>query len=302
MKIVITDYPETLKRNLTLEKNIIRQGLPDAEIVEYVYNGDKEELKSVLSDCVAVKTAFVMIDKEIIKGCPYMKCISFNSSGYNFVDYDYATKNEIGITAIGEYCTNEVADHTLSLILALNRGLKTYTKSIETDHLWQYKAVSSMPALYGKSIAIMGYGKIGKAVAKRAKAFGMRILAYDPYVPDEMIISDGAVPSSLNDIFENADIISNHMLQTKENIDFYSKKFFRSLKKSPLFINVARGGCVDETALLNAIKLGQVSGAGLDVFKTENPDIQSNEFIGLENVICTPHAAFYSNESLLKLQ
>lgn len=302
MKILITDYPETIKRDTTLEEKIIKEGLPDAEIIKYVYDGDKQKLIEVMSDCAAVKTAFVMIDKEIMDSCPKLECISFNSSGYNFVDLEYADSKGIGVTAIGEYCTDEVADHTMALLLSLNRGIKRYIRLIDSEKLWQYKAVSDLPSLKGKNLAVMGFGKIGRAVAQRAKAFGMNVMAYDPYVNKDIITQLGAQPAELEDVFEKADVISNHMLQTEKNVNFYNSGFFGSLKKRPLFINVARGGCVDEAALLAALKNDMISGAGLDVFKSEDPDLENNPFAGMDNVIITPHAAFYSNESLVRLQ
>ena len=128
------------------------------------------------------------------------------------------------------------------------------------------------------------------------------MVAYDPYLPPAIAEQVHVKLVSPQYIQENCTIISNHMIQTAEVEDYFNEEFFSGLKRAPIFLNVARGGAVDEAALLDALETGKVSAAGLDVFKDENPDLSQNSFLGRNNVMVTPHAAFYSKESVARAQ
>ena len=200
----------------------------------------------------------------------------------------------IAVCAIGEYCTQEVADHTILLTLALLKGLKTYERSVEKDKAWIYNAKPGLKRIEGLNFGIAGFGKIGKAVAKRAKSFGMNILAYDPYIPDDVIRQLGAEPVSMDGLLEESDVITIHMNLTAENQGMFDLEKFKKMKRCPILLNVARGGAVNEQDLVYALDHNMVSGAGLDVLSSETPDMSTNPLVGRENVIITPHSAFYS--------
>lgn len=302
MKIVITDYPDTMGRNLAYEEAILKRGLPGCETICYLYRGDKEELKRLVSDADAVLTAFLYFDKELLDSAPGMKCICFNATGYNAVDYEEACRRNIGIVPIGEYCTGEVADHTMALVLALARGLKHYGHDIDDLKRWQYYSGQKLRRISGMTMGILGLGKIGRAVAERAKSFGIHVIAYDPYLPAEIARKTGAELVSLPEIAERCHIITNHMILSEENRGLLDEKFFGSLKQCPIFVNTGRGEVVNHSALVKALDEGRVFGAGLDVLAQENPDLAQEELAGRENVIITPHAAFYTVETLKALQ
>ena len=302
MKIVICDYKNVLDRKLEYEKQILLNGIKNAQIIIYEYSGKKEEFIEVIKDADAILTAFLDINEEIINLAEKLKCISINATGYNRVDLDVASKKNIGVCAIGEYCTQEVADHTLALILALNRGVKHYINDIDEKNIWKYHSISGLPRIEGQVLGIFGFGKIGKAVAKRAVAFGMKVVAVDPYANKDEAEKLGVEIVDADYIWQNADIISNHMNQNSGNDNFFTIKEFEKIKKNPIFINVGRGSSVNENDLLKALENNLIRGAGLDVLSEESPNLKKNKLVGKENVIITPHAAFYSETSIKELQ
>lgn len=302
MKIVITDYKDVLERDLEYEKDILLKGLKDVEIVVYEYNGDQNEFLEVVKDADAVLTAFLDINKTVINACKNLKCISINAVGYDCVDLEEASKYNIGVCPIGEYCTQEVAEHTMSLILSLSRGIKHYINDIDERKIWKYQSINKLERIEGQTLAIFGFGKIGRAVAKRALAFGMKVVAVDPYIKAKEVEKLGVTVVDADYVWENADIISNHMNQNSSNNNFFTINEFRKMKKKPIFINAGRGSSVNEDDLLEAIDENLLRGAGLDVLAEENPDLEKCKLAERENVIITPHAAFYSETSMRELQ
>lgn len=302
MKIVICDYEDVLIRDIDYEKKLISDKLKGAEIIIYPYNGDKNEFWEVIKDADGIITAFLDLNQEVLNKAQRLKCISINAVGYDNVDIGFAKKKGIGVCAISEYCTQEVADHTLALILTLSRGIKHYINDIDNKKIWQYQSITGLRRLEGETLGIFGLGKIGKAVAKRALAFGMKVIAYDPFVEEKIAEEIGVKIKDSEYIFENADIISNHMSQGNNNQEFFNIEKFKRMKKTPLFINVARGMSVNEEDLIEALDNGYISGAGLDVLKNENPNLGQNKLLKRENVIITPHSAFYSDTSMKELQ
>lgn len=301
MKIVITDYKETLDRDIRYEVCILKEMLPDAEVIVFEYRDNKEELCEVLADADAVKTAFVMMDKEILKNAEKLKCISFGSTGYNNADSAYANSRNIKIMAVPEYCTEEVADHTILLMLALNKNLKEYDKAVCEKKQWGYRIPLKSYSLQKQTLGLIGFGKIAKAVAVRAAAFGMKVLVCSGHLSEEEAGRYGVIKADRNRIMCDSDIISVHTDLNADNRHYLGKTFFPELKRRPIFINVSRGGLIDEKELINALDNGWIRAAGLDVLEEENPDLLKNPLCGRENVLLTPHAAFYSEEALRKL-
>lgn len=302
MKIVITDYKDVLDRDLEYEKSIISKGLKDSDIVIYEYTGNQNEFLEVIKDAEAILTSFLDINKTVINSCKKLKCISINAIGYDCVDLKEAAKRNIAVCPVGEYCTQEVAEHTMTLILALSRGIKHYISDIDEKNIWRYQSINNIQRIEGQTLAIFGFGKIGKAVAKRALAFGMKVVAVDPYIAESQNTALNVKLVDTEYVWENADIISNHMNLNNTNCNFFTIAEFRKMKKAPIFINAGRGSSVNEDDLLIAIEEGLIRGAGLDVLTKEDPDLQGNKLLRRENIIITPHAAFYSETSMRELQ
>lgn len=301
MKIVISDYPDVLGRALEKEFAYLRADIPDAEIVVHPYT-EAAAFYRVMQGADGLLTAFLPLDKAALDRLPDLKAISINATGYNFVDLEETRRRGIPVCAIGEYCTQEVADHTMALLLALDRSLKHYAADIDGRGRWQYYAAPCPMGLSGRTLGLFGLGKIGRAVARRARGFGMNVLAVDPHADPVMAASRGVHLTDAETLLRTSDVISNHMNLTAENEGFFDYACFRSMSRRPIFLNVSRGGSVVEADLVRALDEGLVRAAGLDVLEAEKPDLARCALTGRENVIITPHAAFYSEQSIEALQ
>lgn len=301
MKIVIADYPDVLGRDLDKEDAFLREVIPDAEIVTHPYT-DAESFFREMQDADGLLTAFIPLDKAALDHMPALKAISINATGYNFVDLDETRRRDIPVCAIGEYCTQEVAEHTMAMLLALDRNLKVYARTVEKEHCWQYYAAPKPMGLHDSTLGLFGFGKIGHAVAQRARAFGMRVLAADIHADRAQAEKLGVELVDADTLLCESDVISNHMNLTPENTHYFDDACFARMEKHPIFLNAARGGSVDEAALVRALDRRLIRAAGLDVLEAEKPDLSACGLLGRENVIVTPHAAFYSARSIEALQ
>ncbi|MEE0154382.1 MAG: NAD(P)-dependent oxidoreductase [Agathobaculum butyriciproducens] len=301
MKIVIADYPDVLGRKLEKEFAYVREAIPDAEIEVHPYT-DPKAFYRAMEGAAGLLTAFIPLDKAALDRLPDLRAISINATGYNFVDLEETRRRGIPVCAIGEYCTQEVADHTMALLLALDRNLKHYGHDIDCDRRWQYYSAPQPMGLHGRTLGLFGLGKIGRAVARRAQGFGMHVLAFDPYVDAAQAAALDVQLVNVENLLAQADVISNHMNLTAENTHYFDYDCFCKMAKHPIFLNVARGGSVVEADLVRALDEGRIRAAGLDVLEAEKPDLVHCALTGRDNVILTPHAAFYSARSIEALQ
>ena len=302
MHVLISDYENALEADYGLTIDAIEKAMGEqVDTRIYAYRSD-EELKKVLATVDGLITGFLEIGEDILSVCPNLRCISVSGVGYSSIDVEAAQRHGVTVCHIKEYCTEEVAEHALSLMMALNRNLTYYHNQLENQHLWKYDTIVGNANLSSQTLAIFGFGKIGRRVAQMARAFGMAVVAVDPYASKEDASSLGVELVSADEAFAKADIITNHMNLTAENRHYFDRAAFAKMERHPIFINVGRGGSVDEAALVEALEQGQIRGAGLDVLEAENPDMEHCELLGRDNVILTPHSAFYSKESIDKLQ
>lgn len=300
-KIVITDYPKVLNRDLDYEVNYIKHMIQDVDIRIISYESRDQWLEQV-KDASALVTAFLPIDGEVLDAIPKLKCIVLNASGYSNIDVAEASKRGIAIIPIEEYCTMEVAEHTIALLLALARGIKHYGHMIDDLYQWEYASIQGLHRIHGQKLGIAGFGKIGKQVGRIAYALGMDILVYSPTGKRSNTESYPVKFVSKEELLFESDFISNHMAVDANAKPFFDEQAFFSMKKHPFFINVGRGIAVDEAAMIKALDLQWIKGAGLDVLSTEKPELEKNHLVGRTNVIITPHSAFYSEEALKSLQ
>ncbi len=300
MKILICDWPEPMNRDIDVERGHLRAGLgPGVEIATYIHRGDRQALLAALDGVDAVLTAYLEFPADLLEALPGLKFISIEATGYNFVDAAAAQRLGIGVSVIGEYCTQEVADHTLALALAVNRHLKLFDRDIEGNRRYDFAAAPPPIGLTGATWAILGLGKIGRAVARRAQAFGMEVVAYDPYCPPELAEGCGVALVPLAEALARADILSLHMLATPETRGMLGAEAFAQMARRPVVVNVSRGELIDEEALVAALDAGQIAGAGLDVLRQESHEAMADHpLVGRPNVVLTPHAAFYSQRSM----
>lgn len=299
MKIVICDPQEIME----MDFSVLYKHLPsDSEVIKYVYKNDKNELINILKDAEAIITSYVPIDREVMQKCTKLKIISVWATGYDNIDCEAASDLDIVVCSVKEYCTQEVAEHTMLLILSLVRKIFVYAESVQKKFIWNYDIGVEVLRLEGLTLGILGLGKIGRAVAKRAGAFGMKIIAYDPYVSVDDAEKLGINLVSMEEIFKEANVITLHMNLTSENKNFFDFDKFTQMKKRPYIINVARGGVINEKDLVKALNENLIRGAALDVLSSESPDLMNCPLLGREDVILTPHMGFYSIDSIAEAQ
>lgn len=304
MKVLICDHPDCMMPDHTLEIETLKAGLgPDTDIEVYEYDeGRRDEFYARLADADALLTAFVTMDAEAMKHAPRLKVISLNSTGFDQVDLNAATMRGIGVCPVGEYCTWDVSESAIAYMSALNKHFKLYQKEIDERHAWNYAVAPQWPRLEDQVLGIVGFGKIGKCTAEKARGLVKKIIACDPHVPHGDFVARGVDRVEKDELLAQSDIIVNHMCLTDDNERYFDAAAFSQMVRRPIFINLGRGLCVDESALVEALEDGRVRAFGADVLYNETPDLASNELVGRDNVIITPHSAFYSTTAIEDLE
>lgn len=261
-----------------------------AEIVE-VPAGTEDEFAKSVTDADALYAKGRPITKRVIDGLQRCKVIALGSVGVDSVDVAAATARGIPITNVPDTFIEEVADHTMMLILATFRRLVVQDRLVR-DGRWREgrPLLLQIPRLMGQTLGFIAFGHVARAVAVRARAFGVRMLAYDPYVEELVMSPYGVEPTGLPELLRSADIVSMHAPSTPDAHHLLREEHFRLMKPTALFINTGRGPTVDESALVKALHEGWIAGAGLDVLEKEPPD-PINPLLKMENVILTAHVA-----------
>jgi len=261
-----------------------------AEIVE-IPSGTEDEFVKAARDADALYAKGRRITKPMIDGLTRCKVISLGSVGVDSVDVAAASARGIPVTNVPDTFIEEVADHAMMLILATFRRLIVQDRLVREGRwsegrpmLYQY------PRLMGQTLGLIAFGHVARAVATRARAFGLHMLAYDPYVEELVMSPYGVEPVSLPDLLKRSDIVSMHAPSTADAYHLMTADHFRSMKPTALFINTGRGATVDESALIKALQEGWIAGAGLDVLEQE-PVAPTNPLLGMDNVILTAHVA-----------
>lgn len=271
-----------------------------AELVVLRQYPGREEFLRVARDADAVISQMAPLDAPVIEGLERCRAIVRYGVGVDSVDVAAATRKGIAVCNVPDYCTDEVADHTLTLALALIRKLPA-----SIDYLrgggWTHEPLRPIRRLSSLVFGLYGFGRIARAVAQRAAAFGFRLVAYDPYVPEDAFRRLGAERVEAGALLARSDLLSLHMPLTGETRHLMSRDSLGKVKRGALLVNTARGGLVDTAALVEALDRGQVGGAALDVLETE-PIPPDHPLWSRANVLMTPHLAWYSEEALTQLQ
>jgi D-3-phosphoglycerate dehydrogenase len=203
------------------------------------------------------------------------------------------------VTKVPDYCIDEVSDHAMALLLALVRKIPSANAQVHAGR-WEMQAVVPIHRLRGSVLGLVGFGRIPQLVAPKAKSFGLRVVAYDPYIPQKIFSRAGVEGVDFPQLLQISDYVSIHSPLLPETTGMFNAEVFRQMKPTAYLINTARGPIVDEAALARALDAGQLAGAALDVMPQEPPS--GSPLLGRNNVIITPHTSFYSEESLVDLQ
>lgn len=262
----------------------------DAELVE-VEAGSEEEFIEAARDADAIYARGRRITANIIQNLQKCMVIGNASIGTDAVDVEAATAAGIVVTNVPDMFIEEVGDHTFALLLASSRRLKLMEEMIH-DGRWGAGRPHFMdiPRLLGQTLGLVAFGNAAQAVARRAQAFNMRVLAYDPYIGELEMTKEGVEPVGFDELLERSDFVSMHTPLNDETRGMMSTKQFERMKPTAIYLNNGRGPTTDEAALIKALQDGQIAGAGLDVLEQEPPDLE-NPLLHMTNVAVTPHIA-----------
>jgi len=258
-----------------------------------------EAILRVAADADALLVTYAKITAEMIQGLTRCRIISRFGIGVDNVDLAAATSAGIVVTRVPDYCIDEVSDHALALLLAVARKIPFANAQVQAGR-WEMAAVVPIHRLRGSVLGLAGFGRIPQLVAPKAKSFGLRVVAHDPYVPTEIFTRAGVESVEFPQLLKMSDYVSVHTPLLPETRGLFGADAFRQMKPTAYLINTARGPIVDEAALARALDAGHLAGAALDVMTQEPP--VSSPLVGRDNVILTPHTSFYSEESLVDLQ
>jgi D-3-phosphoglycerate dehydrogenase len=295
MRVLVT---EELFGDLDIERSILEP--LGAELV-LAPSTDEPTLVRVARSAEAVMVVYAKVTAPVVEAAAGAGCrvIARYGIGYDNVDVEAATRHGIQVTYVPDYCLDEVADHTMALLLAYARGVVAADRSVR-EGAWSFPAEVAIHRLAGRRLALLGLGRIGRRVADRARAFGLHVSAYDPFVRDWD--AEGVERADTEALaLAEADYVSLHAPLTPENRHLIGERTIEMMNRSPLVINTARGGLVDLEAATSALETGRLGGLALDVTEVE-PLAADHPLRRHPRAIITPHMAFYSVEAQMELR
>ncbi|MDC0261841.1 C-terminal binding protein [Planctomycetaceae bacterium] len=305
-KVIITDF---ITDPLDEEQNILGD-LADVAALQVEH---EDELVGKIEDADAIMLYhFISLSEKTIERLTNCKLIVRCGAGYDNVDHQFARSKGIPVANVPDYGTEEVADSAIGLALSLARGSHFLNSRLQRGkEPWSYSQAGSIKRLRGLTFGIIGFGRIGKAAGLRAKALGMRVVYYDPYVPDGTDKSLGVErQESLKELLSQSHIVSCHCFLNEETHHIIDAAAIARMPEGSFLVNTARGGVVHAEAVVDAIETGHLAGAGIDVLETEPPAgddpvltaWRNPEHPAHDRLIINPHSAFYSDEGLLDMR
>ena len=280
MRILIAD-------DLSQEAKTILERIPGAQ-VEFKVGLKPDQLREIIGgyDALAVRSA-TKVTAEILAAAPKLKVIGRAGTGVDNIDLPAATRKGVVVMNAPGGNSVSVAEHTIALLLSLARSIADASQSTRAGK-WEKKKYASGRELAGKTLGVVGTGNIGGLVVKRAQAFGMKVIGYDPFLSGEAAAKLGIELVELDQIWKRADAITLHVPMTEQTRNMISAQTLLLMKPGALIVNCARGGLIDETALAEALRSKKIGGAALDVFEVEPPP-KDHPLFACENFIATPH-------------
>jgi D-3-phosphoglycerate dehydrogenase len=259
-----------------------------------------EDILSVAREADAVFVTYAKLPGDLLKQLKRCKVIGRFGLGVDNIDIPAAAALGIIVTYVPDYCMREVSDHAMALLLALARKVTLSNKLVQSGR-WEVPPIVPLHRLDGRVLGLVGFGNIPRALAPKAKAFGLRVVIHDPYVSVQVLAEAAVEDASFDALLAMSDFVSIHAPLLPATRGLFNAETFRKMKKGAFLINTARGPLVDEAALVAALDSGQLGGAALDVVAAE-PLSKDSPLLSRDNVILTPHTAYYSVEALEELQ
>lgn len=249
-----------------------------------------------LRDAEALLVNVTTVDARLLDQCPNCQVVVTYGVGYDHIEISEATKRGVTVANVPDYCTEEVADHTMALLLAVARQLLVGSDEVLAGR-WGVQELGPIRRLRGRVIGLVGYGRTGRAVATRAASFGLRVLATDPLTPGGNHAP--ATLTTLRKLLPESDFVSLHAPLVQSTARLINAETIKLMKNDAVLVNTSRGGLVDLHDLLDALDRGGLGGAGLDVFEEEPPPAG---LLNRRNLVVSPHSAYYSTEAILELK
>ena len=294
-KVLVTDFvwPSTEP-----ERDVLAQ--IGAEIIE-APDGSEDTLASLAVECDAIMTCFAQVTEKVVRSARKCMVISRYGVGVDNIAVDTATELGIPVTYVPDYCVDEVSDHVMALLLTWNRQVSFYDRVAKEGRWEGTRSPVPLVRLRGRTMGIVGLGRIGRAVASKSQAFGLEVLAHDPFLPVDAPRPEGVELVDLPNLLERSDYISLHTPLSDDTRGLISTAELALMKSSAFLINCARGPIIDEAALYVALRDSKIGGAGLDVMEQALPPADHPIF-QLDNLLVTPHVGFLSQESVHELE
>jgi D-3-phosphoglycerate dehydrogenase len=294
MKVVLTDY---LFDDLNEEEEALRGLAALVALREFPGNA---ALLDTARDADGLLSQSATLDAELIEGLERCRVIVRYGAGYDRVELEAARRKGIAVCNVPDYGTQDVADHTLALMLALVRKLPAMMEQIRAGG-WGESPLRPIPRVSTLTVGVYGFGRIGRAVAARVRAFGCPVIACDPYLAAEVFAEQGVERVDREELLARSDLVTLHMPLTAETRGLLGAEAFARMKPGALLVNAARGAVVDTPSLVRALDNGRIAGAALDVLDVE-PMPADHPLVNRPNVIVTGHLAWYSEHSMRQLK
>jgi D-3-phosphoglycerate dehydrogenase len=259
-----------------------------------------DDILAVAREADAILVTYAKLPGDLLRQLKRCRAIGRFGLGVDNIDLPAAKELGIAVNYVPDYCLREVSDHAMALLLALARKV-TFSNKLVQSGRWEVPPIVPLRRLAGQVLGLVGFGNIPRMVAPKAKAFGLKILAHDPYLAADVLAAAGVEGVSFEHLLARSDFVSVHAPLTPATRGLINAAAFAKMKKGAYLINTARGPLVDEPALIAALDSGRLGGAALDVLTSE-PLTKDSPLVGRDNVILTPHTAFYSVEALEELQ
>jgi D-3-phosphoglycerate dehydrogenase / 2-oxoglutarate reductase len=258
------------------------------------------DILAVAQDADAILVTYAKLPAELLRELTRCKVIGRFGLGVDNIDLKAAAELGITVTYVPDYCMHEVSDHAMALLLALARKIPLSNQLVQNGR-WEVPPVVPIHRIRGQVLGLVGFGNIPRTLAPKAKAFGLRVIAHDPFVQADVFAGAGVERMAFDELLRSSDFISVHAPLTPATRGMFNADAFAKMKRGAILINTARGPLVDEDALIAALDSGQLSAAALDVVTVE-PLTRQSRLLGRDNLVLTPHTGFYSVEALEELQ
>lgn len=288
MEVVASDDP-------MIDAELLAEHLGPDTTLTVAETGTEDAVREAVSEADAlVANVSTPVTAGVLDACPDLRIVARAGVGIDTIDVDAAAERDVVVTNVPEYCTEEVATHTVALALASLRSLGRYDRDVKTGG-WDWRAGGEIRRLSGLTFGFVSYGPIARRVRELVDGFGVDPVAYDPYVDADEMADDGVEKVDFEALLDRTDLLSVNAPLTEETRGMVDAAAFERLADHAVVVNTGRGGVVDEAALAAALEAGEISGAGMDVFAEEPPE--GSPLFERDDAILTPHSAWYSEEA-----